>query len=165
MGDGQESRPAVPEQLCYAIGVQHRRHWNRNRAYPQRGEVNHREVRRVRHHHQHPVLGPHADLAQASGGPADPVVQLRVADVADRAGQSDSLPVPGGEPPVEQVLTCVEQLLHHAHRSLLLSPALAAIAGSLLAVYHEYVTEACLLLLSRVLVAVITGCWWLSSLG
>src|SRR5262249_26484254 len=59
----------------------------------------------------------------------------------------------------------VEQLLHHAHRSLLLSPALAAIAGSLLAVYHEYVTEACLLLLSRVLVAVITGCWWLSSLG
>jgi hypothetical protein len=146
MGDGQETRPAVPEQLGDAIGVQHCRHRNRNRAYPQRGEVNHREVRRVRHHHQHPVLGPRADLAQAGGSPADPVVQLRVADVADRAGQSDSPPVPGGQPPVEQVLTCVEQLLHHAPRFLLLSLG-AGVAR------HHWVLG----------LLVITGCWGCSS--
>jgi len=92
--------------------AQHRRHRNRDRTYPHRGQVNNHEVRRVRHHHQHSLFRLHAGRPQPGRGAPDPVVQLRVGEVAGGAGQRDPLAVARGQPPVEQVLTGVEQLRH-----------------------------------------------------
>ena len=59
-----------------------------------------------------PLLGPQPQIPQTGRGPADAVVEFAVADLPGRPGQRDPLRVPGGQPPVEQVLTCVEQLRH-----------------------------------------------------
>jgi hypothetical protein len=89
------------EQLGDAVGAEHRRdrHWDG--AYPHGGQVNDREVRRVRHHHQDPLLRLDADRAQARRRPADSVPELGVGEVAGGAGQRQPAGVSGGEPPVE----------------------------------------------------------------
>ena len=60
------------------------------------------------------LLGLDPGRAQARRGAADPVVQRGVAELAGRSGQRQPVAVPGGEPPVEQVLTSVEQLRHRS---------------------------------------------------
>ena len=89
--DGEQPGAGVAQQFGEAVGVQHRGHRDRDRAHPHRREVDHDELRRVRHQHQHPLLGLQAERAQPGGGPADLVVQLRVAQLAGRAGQRDPL--------------------------------------------------------------------------
>ena len=111
-GDRQEPGPRVTQQFCDAVAAKHRRDRHRDRAYPHGGEVNDGEVRRVRHHHQDPLLGLDPGGPQPRRGPADPVPEAGVAEVARRAGQGQPVAVSGGEPPVEQVLTRVEQLRH-----------------------------------------------------
>ena len=82
--DREQPGPGVAQQLGQAVGAQHGRDRHRHRADPHRGQVDHDELRRVRHEHQHPLLGLQAEAAQAGGGADDPLVQLGVGDVAGR---------------------------------------------------------------------------------
>ena len=105
----QEPGPRVGQQRGEPADPHHRGHRDRHRADPQRGQEQRDELRRVGHEHQQPLLGPQAGPAQAARGPADPVVQLGVGQLAPHAGEGEPLAVAVIQVPVEQVGTGVER--------------------------------------------------------
>ena len=64
---------------------------------------------RVRHDHDHALLGLEAEAAQAAGGVRDTLGEFGVADVAGHAGQREPVPASLPDVPVEQVVTGVEE--------------------------------------------------------
>jgi hypothetical protein len=102
----------VGQQFRHAVRAQHRGDRDRDGADPHRRQVHGDELGRIGHQHQHPLLGLQADGPQPGRGPAHPVVQLPVGQLAGGPGQRQPRPVPGGQPAVQQVLACIEQLRH-----------------------------------------------------
>ena len=100
--------PGVGQDLGDAVGVQHGRDRHRYRADPHGRQVHDDELRRVRHDHDHPLLGLQAEAAQSAGGVRDAVGEFGVAEVAGHAGQREAVPVPRPDVPVQQVVAGVE---------------------------------------------------------
>ena len=115
--------PGVGQDLGDAIRAEHGRDRHRYRADPHGRQVHHDELRRVRHDHDHALLGLQAEAAQAAGGVCDAPGEFGVAHVAGHAGQRELVPAPLPDVPVEQVVAGVEQSGSGCHRRPLMPSA------------------------------------------
>ena len=101
------------EKVSVVGGAQERIAGHGHRADLHRRQIAGRQLRRVGHHHQHPLLRLHAGAQECRSGPIDQHRQLRIGQRLPARPARRPLPAPLAQVPLDQLRPDVE----HPHRA------------------------------------------------